>query len=66
MRLPGLQVDNKEAKKLRSEKLSESWKDIKKMLYYQSFLYILKVIFSELISKHYNDPLIGHFDIKKM
>ena len=60
-----LKDDNKKAKKLRSKGLLESWKDIKKVFYYQSFLYILKVICSKLISRHYNNLLAGHFNIKK-
>ena len=34
------------------------------MLYYQDLLYVLKVIRSELISRHYDNPLAGHFGIK--
>ncbi len=34
MRLPELQDDNKEAMKLRSERLSEGWEDIEQVLYY--------------------------------
>ncbi len=35
------------------------------MLHYQDLPYILKVICSELISRHHEDPLAGHFDIEK-
>ncbi len=49
MRLPKLQDDDKKAKTLRSEGLSESWEDIKQMLYYQGLPYIPKVIRLELI-----------------
>ncbi len=35
------------------------------MLHYQSFLYIPKVIYLELISRHHDNPLVGHFGIKK-
>ncbi len=38
MRLPELQDDNKEAKKLRLEKLPKGWKNIDKVLRYQDFL----------------------------
>ena len=55
IRLPKLQNNNKEAKKLRSEKLSKGWEDIKKLLYYQGLPYIPNVICLELISKHYNN-----------
>ncbi len=65
MRLPELQDDNKEAIKLRSEGLLESWEDIEQVLYYQDFPYILRIIRSELRSKHHDDPLAGHFGIEK-
>ncbi len=38
MRLPELQDDDKEAIKLRSEGLFESWEDIEQVLYYQGLL----------------------------
>lgn len=67
MRLLELQDNNNEAKNLRSERqqLLESWKDIEQVLYYQSFPYILKVICSELISKHHNNSLADHCGIRK-
>ncbi len=64
MRLPELQDDGKEAMKLRSEGLPEGCEDIEQILYYQSLPYVPKVIRSELISRHHNDPLAGHFDIE--
>ncbi len=65
IRLPELQDDDKEAMKLRSEGLSESWQDIKQVFHYQGLPYILKVICSKLISRHHDDLLAGHFGIKK-
>ena len=35
------------------------------MLYYQGLLFILKAIQIELINRHYNNLLEGHFGIKK-
>ncbi len=64
MRLPELQDDNKKVKKLRSEELPERWKDIKNMFYYLSLPYVLTVIYSELISRHLNDPLVSYFGIE--
>ncbi len=66
MRLLELQDDDKEAMKLRSEGLSEGWKDIEQVLHYQGLLYVPKVIRSELISRHHDDPLAGHFGIEKI
>ncbi len=65
MRLPELQDDDKEAKKLRSEGLPEGWEDIKQMFHHQSLSYIPKVISSELISRYHDNPLTGHFGIEK-
>ena len=65
MRFTKLLDNNKEAKKLRSERLLEGWENIKQVLYYDSFLYISKVIRLKLISKHHDNPLASHFGIKK-
>ncbi len=65
MSLLDLQDDNREAIKLRSERLSEGWEDIKQVLHYQGLLYIPKVIRLELISMYHDDPLAGHFGIEK-
>ncbi len=51
--------------KLRSDGLPEGWEDIEQVLYYQGLPYVPKVIHSGLISRHHNDPLAGHFGIKK-
>ena len=65
MRLPELQDDDKEAMKLRSERLLEGWEKIEQVLYYQGLPYVPKVIHSELINRHHDDLLAGHFGIKK-
>ncbi len=64
-KLPELQDDNKEAMKLRSEELPEGWEDIEQVLHYQGLPYVPKVIHSELISRHHDNPLAGHFGIEK-
>ncbi len=35
------------------------------MLHYQGLPYVPKVIRSELISRHHDDPVVGHFGIEK-
>ena len=65
MALPEFQDNNKEAKMLKLERLPKGWKDIKQVLNFQGLPYILKVICSELINRHYNNPLVGHFGHKK-
>ena len=67
MRLPELQNNDKEAKELRSEQvLLEGWEDIEQVLHYQGLPYVSKVIRSELISRHYDNLLVGHFGIEKI
>ncbi len=66
MRLPELQDDDKEAKTLRSKQvLPEGWEDIKQVFHYQGLPYVPKVIRSELINRHYDDPFAGHFGTEK-
>ena len=65
MRLLELQDDAKAAKKLRSKRLLESWKNIEKVFYYQSLLYVPKIICSKLINKYYDNLLASHFGIEK-
>ena len=35
------------------------------MLYYQGLFFVPKAIWIELMSRHHNNPLAGHFDIEK-
>lgn len=65
IRLPELQNDDKEAMKLRSNGLPKGWEDIEEVFYYQGLPYISKITHSELISRHHNNPLAGHFEIEK-
>ncbi len=65
MKLAELQDEDKEVMKLRSEGLPEGWEDIEQVLHYQDLPYVPKVIRSELISRHHDDPLGGHFGIEK-
>ncbi len=65
IRLPKLQDDDKKAMKLRSEGLPKGWEDIKQVFHYKDLLYVPKVICSELISRHHDDFLAGHFGIEK-
>ncbi len=50
--------------KFKSKGLPEGWEDIEQVLHYQDLPFVLKVIHSELISKHHNDSLAGHFSIE--
>lgn len=43
----------------------EGWEDIEKVLHYQGLPYVPKFLYSKLISRYHNDPLVDHFGIKK-
>ncbi len=58
MRLPELEDDDKEAKKLRLEGLPKGLEDIEDVFHYQGLPYVPKVICSELISRYHDDPLL--------
>lgn len=60
-----LKDNDKETKKPRAKKLSESWKNIKKVFYYKKLLYVLKIIYSKLINMYHNNLWAGYFWIKK-
>ena len=61
LRLPDLQSNKNEAKKLQVVELLEGWEDIKKALKYRDLLYISEIIWLELISQYHNNPLVSHF-----
>ena len=65
LRLPDVQGDNNQARKLWAADLSERWKDIEGVFQYGGLLYILEIIWSELISRHHDNSLAGHFEIDK-
>ena len=60
-----LQDNDNKAKKLRLERLPEGWNNIKEVLHHQNLPYIPKVIRLELINWHYENLLIGYFNIRK-
>ena len=66
LRLAELQESDEEARKLRAtEELQEGWTDIDGVLHYQGLSFVPEVIRTELISRHHDDPLAGHFGINK-
>ena len=65
LRLPDLQGNDDQARKLRVAELPEGWEDIEGVLQYGGLPYIPEIIRSELISRHHDDPLAGHFGIDK-
>ena len=66
LRLTELQELNKKAQKLMAtEELQKGWININRMLHYQGLLFLPKIIQTELISRHYDNLLAGHFNINK-
>ena len=51
---------------MRTEELKEGWEDIDGVLHHQGLPYVPEIICTELISRHHDDPLAGHFRIEKM
>ncbi len=66
LRLPELQAEDQLAGRIREQGLKDGWEeDTDGVLNYQRLFYVPEVIRTELISKHYDDPLVGHFGINK-
>ena len=65
LRLPDLQGDDNQVRKLQAAELPEGWEDIERVLQYKGFLYIPEIIQLELISRHHDNLLVGHFEIDK-
>ena len=65
LQLPELQDEDEEAKVLRAGGLPEGWEDVEGVLQYQGLPYVPEIIRSEVISRHHDDPLVGHFGIDK-
>ena len=65
LRLHKLQAEDEHARKLRAEQLAKDWRDIKGVLHHQGLPYVPEIIRTELISRHHDDSLAGHFGIKK-
>ena len=66
LRLSELQESDLEAQELKSkEQLPDGWEDIDGVLHHQGLPFVPEVIWTELISRHHDDPLAGHFGIDK-
>ena len=64
LKLQELQEVDSKTQKLEQQK-ANSYKEIDDIFHYQSLLFVPKAIQIELISRHYNNPLAGHFGIEK-
>ena len=67
LRLHELQAEDEQARKLRADQQlgQQGWDDIDRILHHQGLPYVPEIIRTELISRHHNDPLAGHFGIEK-
>ena len=65
LRLVELQAEDSQVRKIRAEKLDRNWGDSDRILNHQGLPYVFEIIRTELISRHHNDPLVGHFGIEK-
>lgn len=66
LKLSELQSRDLEAQKFGVAKfVAERWKNIDGVLYYWGLLYVLKIIYLELISCHNNKRLAEQFEIDK-
>ncbi len=65
LRLPKLQAEDQVTREVRQQGLKEGWEEVDGVLHHQGLPYVPEVIRTELISRHHDDPLAGHFGIEK-
>ena len=65
LRLLELQKSDDEAWKIRAERLKSDYEEVDEVLHHHKLPFVLEAIRTELISWHYNNPLVGHFGIDK-
>ena len=67
LRLQELQEKSNPDQKFRAEMLrKEGWEDLEGVLHYQRLPYVPELIRTELISRHHDGSLAGHFGIEKI
>ena len=64
LRLAELQELDKKAWRIRAEGLNRC-KKLDGILYYQRLPFVPKIIQTNIISQHHDNPLVGHFGINK-
>ena len=64
LRLAELQEVDEEAQRIKAKGLNE-YKELDRVLYHQWLPFVPKAIQIEIISRHHDDPLAGHFGIDK-
>ena len=64
LRQQELQAEDKQVRKTKA-KHSEGWDKIDGVLHHQGLFYVSEIIRTKLISRHDNNLLAGHYEIKK-
>lgn len=59
-----MQAEDAQAKEIRAE-AKEGWEEIDGVLRHEGLPYVPELIRTELMSRHHDDPLAGHFGIEK-
>ncbi len=59
-------MEDQEARRIREQGLKEGWEEIEEVLHHQGLIYVLEIVRTELISRHHDDLLTGHFGIDKI
>ena len=66
LRLSEVQESDPKAQKLKSkEQLPDGLENIDRVLYHKGLLFVPKVIWTEFISPHHDNPLVDHFGVDK-
>lgn len=63
LKLQKLKETNRETQKLKENSLQKNYEGINEIFYYHSLLFLLRTILTKLISRHYDNLLIGHYGI---
>ncbi len=59
-------MEDHETWQLRKQGLKDGWEEnVEGVLCHQDLPYVPKIVRTKLISRHYDDPLVGHFGIDK-
>ena len=53
------------AREIREKGLREGWEEIDGVLHREGLPYLPEIIRTEIISRHHDDPLAGHFGVEK-
>ena len=65
LRLLELQESDNKARKIRAEGLKSDYEEVDEVVHHQRLPFVPETIRTELISRHHNDSLAGHFGIDK-